>query len=82
MIDEIGPLELEQGQGLTNALVVLRQPTYHLAVVTLRPALVETLLAKLDGLEVSTLTLDEGTREGVPDTLLTQLSEGLSRLAR
>jgi nucleoside-triphosphatase THEP1 len=82
VIDEIGPLELEQGQGLTSALGALRQAAYRQAVVTLRPTLVETLLAKLDGLDVSTLALDERTREVMPHILLAHMSEGLYRLAR
>jgi len=44
VIDEIGPLELEMGAGLTNALDALRGASYRLALVTVRPALVRAVI--------------------------------------
>jgi len=41
VIDEIGPLELERGQGLTNALDALRGGAYRLALVTVIGPLIE-----------------------------------------
>ena len=72
VIDEIGPLELEQRQGLTNALDALRRADYRLALVTLRPALVET---KLNGLDVSTVTLDEHNRDGQPQAIVNRIHQ-------
>jgi nucleoside-triphosphatase THEP1 len=73
VIDEIGPLELEMGQGLTNALDALRHADYRLALVTLRPALAGEVAARLDGLQVSTLTLDDQTRNQMPQIIVSQL---------
>lgn len=41
IVDELGPLELERGQGWRNALDVLRSGQFRLAVVVVRPALIE-----------------------------------------
>ena len=73
VIDEIGPLELEMGQGLTNALDALRQADYRLALVSIRPALAGVVAAQLDGLQVSALTLDEQTRDQTPQIIISQL---------
>jgi len=40
VVDELGPLELERGQGWVNALDVLRDGRFRLAVVVVRPELV------------------------------------------
>ena len=40
VIDEIGPLELERGEGWANALDVLRDGGFGLALVVVRPELV------------------------------------------
>ena len=66
VIDEIGPLEIEQGLGLTNALPALRRREYRQAVLTLRPSLVEAVQALLAGLPVSVVRLDEKNRAGLP----------------
>lgn len=73
VIDEIGPLELEMEQGLTNALDALRNADYHLALVTLRPALVETVTTKLNGLDASTMTLDEHNRDEQPQAIVNRI---------
>jgi nucleoside-triphosphatase len=41
VVDELGPLELLQGRGLRSALTVLREGRYRLALVVVRPDLVE-----------------------------------------
>ncbi|MGC8633543.1 MAG: nucleoside-triphosphatase [Candidatus Limnocylindrales bacterium] len=50
IVDEIGPLELERGEGWANAIQVLRAGHYRLAVATVRPALVQSLRAALGDL--------------------------------
>lgn len=72
VIDEIGPLELERGQGLTNALAALRRGAYHLALVTMRPTLIETITAQLEGLKVSIVVLDERNRDQQPQAIVAQ----------
>ena len=78
VIDEIGPLELELGQGLMNALGVLRRGAYRLALVTMRPRLVETITARLEGLEVSVIRLDERNRDQLPQTIVALGSKACS----
>ena len=39
MIDELGPLELEEGHGYQEALRLLDEERYHTALVVVRPAL-------------------------------------------
>ncbi|NOZ00114.1 MAG: hypothetical protein GXP40_13085 [Chloroflexi bacterium] len=74
-IDEIGPLELEQGRGLTYAIEALHTADYRLAVVTVRPALLETLQTHLSSLETSTLTLTKDNLEEIPQLILQSLPD-------
>jgi len=55
VVDEIGPLELERGQGWVNALEVLRAGHFGVAVVTLRPRLVEAFCDVVEDVRVSVL---------------------------
>jgi nucleoside-triphosphatase len=41
IIDELGPLELERGQGWTNAIQVVGSAQFQLAVVVVRPNLIQ-----------------------------------------
>ncbi len=49
VVDELGPLELERGQGWTNALDVLRNGPFKLALVVVRPALVSVFRQSMSG---------------------------------
>lgn len=75
IIDEIGPLEIEMRQGLTNALDVLNKVGYGVAVVTLRPSLVQALMTSLGSREISTVFLTGENRDGIPATILRRLGE-------
>jgi nucleoside-triphosphatase THEP1 len=57
IVDEIGPLELERGQGWVNALEVLRKGQFDLAVAVVRPSLVDALRAAVGDVATSLLTL-------------------------
>lgn len=57
IVDEIGPLELERGQGWVNALEVLRTGCFGVAVVTLRPSLVETFRNVMKAASLSVLAV-------------------------
>ena len=69
IVDELGPLELERGEGWASALEVLRGGGYRLALVVVRPELVARLRHLLEELVPMTLTV---TREN-QDTLLGQI---------
>src|SRR4030043_156033 len=47
IVDELGPLELELGQGLVAALAVLNEGAFSLALVVVRPELLDTLREQL-----------------------------------
>jgi len=55
VVDEIGPLELERGAGWVNALRVLRVGDYRVAVIVVRPRLVEAVRAALGALPGTTV---------------------------
>jgi nucleoside-triphosphatase THEP1 len=76
VITEIGPLEMEQGQGLTNVLDRLRRAAYRLALVSVRPALVQAVAAELNGSDVSVIVLEEGNRDRLPGMIVAQLEQG------
>jgi nucleoside-triphosphatase len=57
LIDELGPLELERGQGWVNAFDILRAGQFRLAVVVVRPSLVEAFAAVMGIARESLLTL-------------------------
>ena len=41
MIDELGPLELQRGEGWVNGLTVIENSDYSTALIVIRPSLVE-----------------------------------------
>ena len=57
IVDEIGPLELERGQGWVNALKVLREGQFDVAVVVVRPSLVDAFRAAVGDVPLSLFTL-------------------------
>lgn len=44
LIDELGPLEFNRGQGWQNGLLAIDKGKYRIALVVIRPALVETAI--------------------------------------
>jgi nucleoside-triphosphatase THEP1 len=57
VIDEIGPLELEEGGGWVDALEILQAGRYRQALVVIRPSLRDVLIARLPGQVIRTLTV-------------------------
>ncbi|MCC7205748.1 MAG: hypothetical protein IT323_00485 [Anaerolineae bacterium] len=57
IVDEIGPLEVERGQGWANALDILRAGRYGLAVVVVRPGLLDAFCTSVAQPRIDTLTL-------------------------
>ncbi len=75
LIDEIGPLEIEKDQGLTKALEVLTGKKYYLALVTLRPSLVEKFVDQFSEFTASIRKLNEQNRDAEPELILTELKK-------
>lgn len=55
IVDELGPLEFEQGRGWLAGLSALDGRAYRLAVATIRPGLLETARRRWPGAQVHTL---------------------------
>ena len=78
VVDEVGPLEMELGKGLVNALDVLAGGGFSLALVVARPELVEELKARLEGGRVDVLEVTWSNRDELPQQVLSIL-EGAKR---
>ncbi len=74
IVDELGPLELERGQGWVQALDILRAGRYGLAVVVVRPTLLGAFRTALGPGEIDVLTLPVAEQAGFSvDDLLAAL---------
>ncbi len=73
VVDELGPLEIEQGWGWQQAFSVLRQAEFALALVVVRPTLVTQAQLKLPTSAMAVLTVASQNRNGLPATLLGML---------
>ncbi len=70
IIDELGPLELERGAGWTNALDILRAGQFRLAVVVVRPRLVDTFRTLVGTTGKSPLVLRKNPGDDLTAALL------------
>jgi nucleoside-triphosphatase THEP1 len=73
IVDEIGPLELERGQGWVNVLDVLRDDSFKCAVVVVRPALVNTFEQAMGGQPLRQFTLPVPARDELLDAILSPI---------
>ncbi|MBN1218111.1 MAG: AAA family ATPase [Anaerolineae bacterium] len=74
VIDEIGPLELERGQGWVNALNILGEGRYEAAIVVVRPNLLDAFRSIMSDIPLELFTLPVHQPEA------DQLVAGLLRL--
>jgi nucleoside-triphosphatase THEP1 len=70
MVDELGPLELEQGRGWTKAFAVLQRGDFTLALVVIRPELVVRAQLRLPSSATTVLAVTSEDRDGLPPILL------------
>ena len=70
VIDELGPLEIERGEGWSKAFDVLRRANYALAVVVVRPQLVTKAQLKLPPCATTVLTTTPENRLEQPQAIL------------
>jgi len=75
VVDELGPLELELGQGLAKALDVLVKGAFSLALVVVRPALLHHVKERLKGRQPVTLEVSLSNRDRLPMRILSMLEE-------
>jgi nucleoside-triphosphatase THEP1 len=73
VIDELGPLEIEQGRGWTKTSDVLRRGDFALAIVVVRPELVIKAQLRLPVGAIAVLAVTPEDRDGLPSTLLDML---------
>ena len=71
ILDEIGPLELLHQGGLTHSFDILQKGDYQMAVVTIRPHLLETMKEKLQGKPLAITPLTPENRDDLAEKLMT-----------
>jgi nucleoside-triphosphatase THEP1 len=75
VVDELGPLELELGQGLVKALDVLVRGGFSLALVVVRPALLNDVRELLEGRQPVIIEVTLSNRDQLPMRILSILEE-------
>jgi nucleoside-triphosphatase len=73
VIDELGPLELLQGEGWTVGLEILRGSRYRMTLVTIRPGLLPQFREQLAPREPITLTVTRVNRDALPARIIALL---------
>jgi nucleoside-triphosphatase THEP1 len=76
VVDELGPLELELSKGFANSLDVLAGGGFSLALVVVRPGLINELKARLKGRRVDVLEVTSCNRDELPRQVLSILEGG------
>ncbi len=73
LLDELGSLELERGQGWTVAFDVLRDGAYRWALAAIRPGLLAALRARILGPSVEEMAVTEASRDALPGQIAGRL---------
>lgn len=73
VIDEIGYLELEKGEGWANALAALDSRKYQYALVVVRPVLIENALERYPDAKIMTIS-STGDRKTIIQQLVSLFS--------
>jgi nucleoside-triphosphatase len=80
IVDELGPLELTLGLGLVAALGVLKEGAFSLALVVVRPELLDTVREQLHCAETRVVEVDLQNRDQLPGQIVSLLDErGVNR---
>ena len=75
VVDEIGPLEIERGDGWLKAFGVLGEKNFALALIVVRPELVMRVQLRLPASTTAVLTVTPDNRDSLPATLLEMLEQ-------
>ena len=70
VIDELGPLEMDQGKGWTVAFDKLRRSKFALAIAVVRPERVVQAQIHLPSSATTVLAVTEDNRDDLPGTIL------------
>lgn len=80
VVDEVGPLELEQQRGWKTAFDVLQRGNFALALVVVRPELVVKAQLRLPSSATTVLTVTPEDRDSLPPILLDMLERAINPL--
>lgn len=80
VVDELGPLEIERGQGWPGAFDVLRGTDFALALVVVRPELSAQAQRRLPVGATTVLVVTVDNRDELPDVLLGRLERDISSM--
>ena len=78
VVDELGPLEIERGEGWAGAFDVLREADFTLALVVVRPELLVLAQLKLPTSATTVFTVTHHNRDGMPGVLFKILERAAS----
>lgn len=78
VVDELGPLELEQGRGWKTAFDVLQKGSFVLALVVVRPELVVKAQLRLPSSATTVLKVTPEDRDSLPPILLGMLERAIN----
>jgi nucleoside-triphosphatase THEP1 len=78
VIDELGPLEMDQGKGWTVAFDKLRRGKFTLAIAVVRPERVVQAQIHLPSSATTVLAVTEDNRDELPGTILQVLESEVS----
>lgn len=70
VVDELGPLEVERGEGWTKAFDLLRTGSFRLALVVVRPELVAEVLRRLELSPSAVVEVTLQNRDRLPAALV------------
>ncbi len=73
VVDELGPLEIVRGQGWQKAFEVLRGGDFGLALVVVRPGLLEQVRRMLPASSIEALAVETRNRDELPRVILGML---------
>jgi nucleoside-triphosphatase THEP1 len=73
IVDEIGPLELEQGRGLAPILSDLSAGGRPSLLLVVRPELAEQVQKRLPDIPFRTFTVTQKNRQSLPDAIVKEL---------
>jgi nucleoside-triphosphatase THEP1 len=80
VVDELGPLEIERGQGWPKAFDVLRGTDFALALAVVRPELAAQAQRRLPVGATTVLIVTVDNRDELPDVLLGRLEREISSM--
>ena len=76
IVDEIGPLELEQGSGLAPLLSDLSAERLPALLLVVRPQLIDQLQARLSDVPFRTFAVTPANRQALPQVIIDELLAG------